>query len=176
MGLTGAGSEREAYLPDILVRDVDMTFSVSVNELPADGAVFIYAVMRRAGDSFAYRPKIFITAGGAVFAHAGVMRHDREHSLGRPAVVPGLIIKPDQMMHVRAAATGSDPTILRVRVWSDDQDEPTYWNFGAIDWTGSLQGFGSVGLAAYLGVRHPGGRVDVNFLDLTATTTDLPSN
>jgi hypothetical protein len=91
-------------------------------------------------------------------------------------VVPGLIVKPDQVIRVRAAATGSDPTILRVRAWSDGQQEPAYWNFGAIDWTGSLQGLGSVGVASYLGVRHPGGRVDVNFSDLTATTTDLPNN
>jgi hypothetical protein len=174
--LRDPGTTSDVYLSDPLVRDVEISFSFAIDSLPSDGAVFIYAVVRRTEAGTAYRPKIFVSPTGAVFTHTGVMRTDGERSIGRPAVVPGLTLTPGMWVNVRVVATGSDPTVLRVRAWADGEEEPDYWNFGAIDWTGSLQGIGSLGVAAYLGARHPGGPVQVLIDNLTATTTDLPLN
>jgi hypothetical protein len=174
MMLPTAGVERAAYLDERSFHDVDLRFAFSLDALPSDGAVYVYGVLRRTTIGAAYRPKIFVTPEGALYAHAGVMRQDGELSLGRSALVPGVTIRPGTWINVRATATGSDPTVLRVRAWSTSDDEPDYWNFGAIDWTGSLQGAGGVGVASYLGVRHLGESLGVQFDELIVTTTDLP--
>lgn len=172
--LATAGAERALFLSDVSIRDADVAFSVALDTLPADGAMHVYAAVRRTPTGVAYRPKIFVTPTGALYAHAGVLLIDGERSLGRSALIPGLTVTGGTVIHFRTTVSGSDPTIIRVRAWASGEEEPEYWNFGAIDWTGSLQGVGSIGLAAYLGVRHPGGPVRVAFDDLTVTTTDLP--
>ena len=173
--LVASGSGHDVVLGDVAVRDIDFTFSFSVDALPADGAVYVYAAVRRTESGAAYRPKVFVASSGELFAHSGLMLSDGEHSLGRPVLVPGVLVKPGNWYNVRSVATGSDPTVIRVRAWAAGQDEPAYWNFGVIDWTGSLQGIGSVGLAAHLGLRHPGGPIRVSYDELIGTTTDLPS-
>ncbi len=173
--LRSPGMGHDVYLGDVGVRDIDFEFSFSIDALPTDGAVYVYAAVRRSPSGVAYRPKVFVTPSGALYAHAGVMLQDGEHSLGRSALVPGVSVTPGVWYNVRSVATGSDPTVIRVRAWQAGQDEPEYWNFGVIDWTGSLQGIGSVGLAAYLGLRHPGGAIQVSYDELIGTTTDIPS-
>jgi hypothetical protein len=173
LGTSGTG--HDVFLGDVSVRDIDFTFSFSIDALPVDGAVYVYSALRRTDTGSAYRPKVFVTSTGALFAHSGVMLRDGEHSLGRSALVPGVIVRPGAWYNVRAVAAGSDPTVIRVRAWAAGDEEPEYWNFGVIDWTGSLQGLGSVGLAAYLGVRHPGGAITVSYDELVGTTTDLPT-
>ncbi len=173
MLLPSAGTQVSSYLTGIAARDLEVAFSFTVDALPIDGAIYVYAVARRTSTGIGYRPKVFVTPDGALFAHVGVLRNGVEQSLGRPAFVSGTLVTPGAVIHVRTSAQGGDPTILRVRAWADGDEEPVYWNFGAADWTGSLQGIGSVGLAAYLGVRHPGGSVRVGFDNLIVTTTDL---
>lgn len=173
--LPEAGSETGATLSDTSFRNGELLFSFSFDALPGDGALYLYAVLRGDDDGVAYRPKVFVMPDGSLYAHVGVMRHDGQHSLGRSSLVPGVILEAGDLVHVRSHVSGSDPTVIYIRAWADGQAEPEYWNFGAVDWTGRLQGVGAVGLGAYLGIRHPGGPVSVLVDELTATTTDLPS-
>ncbi len=174
--LPAADVRRAAYLPEVSGRDVDFTVSAELDRLPQTGSLFLYALVRRTQTGFAYQPKIIVTQTGAVFAHAGVLRADGEQSMGSPVLVPGLEYEPGRAINLRATATGSDPTSVRVRTWLDGEPEPEHWHFSAVDWTGRLQDTGSVGVAAYLGSRVMNAPAVLRVRDILATTTDLTTS
>jgi hypothetical protein len=176
MRLPTAGFARSAFLSDVSIRDSSLKFSVRIDELPVGGRVYVYALVRRTASGTGYRPQVHITPGGAVYAHAGLLLDDGEHSLGRPVLVPDLVSPAGKDIWVRAEATGSDPTTIRVRAWADGNAEPNYWHFAVIDWTGNLQGTGAVGMAGYLGSRTTNGGALLHFDDLLITTTDAPTS
>jgi hypothetical protein len=171
--LPAGGTARAAFLSDVSVHGVDLSFSVAFDSLPAGGPLYAYGLLRRTGTGAAYRPKMIIAADGAVDVHAGVVVGGTERSLGRPTRVSGLSAAAGEILRLRATATGSDPTTLRVRVWPDGDPEPTHWDFSAIDWTGDLQAAGGVGITGYLGIRSTAGPIVLRFDDLVATTTDV---
>jgi hypothetical protein len=171
--LPAAGAAASVVLPTVSVRDVDMTFAVRVDELPqGTGSLFVYALLRGTSDEQAYRPRIRIDPNGAVYAHVGVILADGSHSLGREVLAPDVKAAPGKLIWVRAQAAGSDPTVVRVRTWEDGQQEPLYWHFTVIDWTGILQGRGSVGVSALVGMRTSGAPFEFAFSRLLTTTTD----
>ena len=171
--LATANVERAVYLPRISVRNVDLTFSAQVDRLPVGGNVFVYGLVRRTNNGLAYRPKIIIAETGAIFAHAGVMRVDGEQSMGSPVLIPDLAYEAGALIRVRATASGSDPTTLRIRAWMVGDREPDFWHFSVVDWTGRLQEPGAVGVAAYLGSRVTNAPAVVRVHDILATTTDM---
>ncbi|MEP7377974.1 MAG: hypothetical protein ABI725_00270 [Chloroflexota bacterium] len=170
-----AGATGSVVLPTVSARDVDIKFGVRVDELPqGEGSLFVYALLRSTVAGLAYRPRIRIDAGGAVFAHVGLLLAGGSQSLGREVLAPDVRVTPGKLIWLRAQATGSDPTLVRVRTWEDGQEEPSYWHFAVIDWTGSLQGSGSVGLSALAGLRTVGSPYEFAFSGLLAATTDQP--
>ena len=56
-----------------------------------------------------------------------------------------------ETLKVRAQATGTSPTTVRVKVWKSTTTEPTAWAATATDSTAGLQAPGSIGLHVYLG-------------------------
>jgi hypothetical protein len=173
--LSDPGTARSAHLADVAISDADLTFTVSFDQLPNGGGLYIYGLLRRIGTGAVYRPKIFVMPDGVVYAHAGVRLSDGERSLGRPVRVADLSAVADRTIRVRTIATGRDPTTIRVKAWLSEEAEPDYWHFAVIDWTGSLQGTGSVGLAAYLGSRVSNPPVSLFFSDILVTTRDAPN-
>jgi hypothetical protein len=169
------GVVRSAFLPDVSVTDADVTLSVVVEGQPVGSSVYVYGVLRRVSNTAAYRPKLFITPEGEVYAHAGAVVDGLERSLGRPALVPGLRHEPGDVYRLRATISDRDPTTLRVRVWDDSEPEPEFWHFSVIDWTGALSGAGSVGVAVYVGVSSTSGATTFRFDELSVTTTDVAS-
>jgi hypothetical protein len=173
--LSAPGIARNAHLPDITISDVDLTFTVSIDDLPTGGGLYVYGLLRRIATGAAYRPKIFVMPDGAIYAHAGVLLQDGEGSLGRPVRAATLMDDGEAWIRVRAIATGSDPTTIRVKAWLADEAEPDYWHFAVIDWTASLQTTGSVGVAGYLGSRVTNPPATLYFSDLLVTTRDIPN-
>jgi hypothetical protein len=172
-----AGATLTEFLPSVSARDVDLKFSVTVDKLPqGGGSLFVYAVLRRSDTGQGYRPKIRIDSTGAIYAHVGTILSRGEQSLGREVIAPDVNARGGQRIWIRAQALGSDPAVLRIRTWQDGDDEPAYWHFAVIDWTGSLQGRGTAGVAAYVGVRTTGGPFEFAFDDLSLVTTDQPSH
>jgi hypothetical protein len=156
-------------------RDVDISFSIALDQLPAGGTIYVFPLVRSTGNGAAYRPRVFITQDGAVYVHAGLIVGGKEQSLGREVLVANL---PDISAHVlrlRAYVAGSDPTSIFVKAWDAATPEPPQWEFGAIDWTGVLQNAGAVGVAAYLGRNVTNAPITVQISDLAVTATD-PTN
>ena len=172
MLLPAAGASRSALLLSTLAHNVDMTFSVAADKRPAGSPLYAYAVVRRATDGSAYRPKIRIAADGSVFAHAGRYRPTGETSLGTEVRVPDLVQQPGTVLRMRTEVVGSNPTTVRVRVWEDGQLEPDVWHFSATDSTPILQEAGSLGLLAYVAGAWSAGPVTLRFDDLAAITSD----
>jgi hypothetical protein len=171
--LPAGGRARAAYLAGVSVHDVDLSFSVVFDRQPDDAPLHAYGLLRLTASGAAYRPKMIITPRGAVYAHAGVVLGGVERSLGRPVRVLGLIGTAGTVLRLRATATDSDPTTIRVRVWKHGDQEPAHWQFTIIDWTGNLQAAGAVGIAGYMGRRETGGPLVLRVDDLLATTTQV---
>jgi hypothetical protein len=75
------------------------------------------------------------------------------------AIVPGFVVSPSDVVHLRVQAFGSSPTALRATVWLNDEPVPTGWLIDVVDSTASLQGAGGVGVHAYLSSSSSGSAV-----------------
>jgi hypothetical protein len=132
-------------------------------------------MLRLTPNGDAYRPRLFITTNGAVYVHAGLIVGAKEKSLGREVLVANIPDIGSHVLRFRAYIAGSDPTSIFAKVWDAAAPEPPQWEFGALDWTGVLQGAGAVGVAAYLGRNVTNAPIAVQISDLTVTATD-PTN
>jgi len=73
---------------------------------------------------------------------------------------------PDMRIH--AEAGGAEPTTIRVRVWPVSEPEPNVWQLTMVDWAGTLQTAGAVGLGWQ---STSGASGALHFSDLTAWVT-----
>jgi hypothetical protein len=64
---------------------------------------------------------------------------------------PGLTHAAGSLYRVKLAATGTNPTQLRAKIWAAGAPEPDAWALSATDAAAALQSPGAVGLAAYAG-------------------------
>jgi len=71
-------------------------------------------------------------------------------------------------LRIHAEVTGADPSTIRVRIWPAAVPEPSSWLLTTIDWAGSLQQAGAVGLG-WESTTAAGGAM--HFSDLTAWVT-----
>jgi hypothetical protein len=64
--------------------------------------------------------------------------------------VPGVSCAGGQSVDLRVQVTGTNPTVLRARIWATGSAEPTTWQLTANSTTAGLQTAGSIGIEAYL--------------------------
>jgi hypothetical protein len=168
--LPKSGANRAAVLTAVAARDVDLRVRVKADR-PAGSSLWAYALVRRNGPN-EYRPKIVLSASGAVSVHAGVDINKVESSLG-PVVATGITLTPGSFVWLRAQVTGANPTTVRVKAWSDGTPEPDGWQFSATNSAAALQTAGSVGLRAYVGSVN-NAPLTVAFDDLSVDSLDQP--
>ncbi|CAN5869098.1 hypothetical protein BH24ACT15_BH24ACT15_35200 [soil metagenome] len=142
----GAGNTRAGYFASISVRDVDLAFRVKMNKTATGTGQFAYGLLRNSGAGTEYRAKLRFDALGHAYLQATRAIDTKETSLGSEIRVAGLARGAGQYVWLRAQATGSTPTTIRMRAWLDGQAEPLNWPFLATDTTASLQVAGAVGL------------------------------
>lgn len=172
--LPSAGSTRVGMLNSVWGREIELSFS-ALTDKPASGSgLYIYGALRVAADGSAYRPKVRIASNGDVYAHVGRQTTTGETSIGTAVRVPGIVHGPGVTLRIRAQATGTNPTTVRIRVWLDGQAEPGVWHFTATDSTPVLQQPGSVRLLAYLSSDASNAPLLVSLDDFAVTTTDPP--
>ncbi len=168
-----ASTTRSAMLPATSAADIDITFRVRANKVPAGGSYFVYAASRVNGNS-EYRPRILINPNGTVTAHASVVVNGSESPIGSAVVVPGLTPTANGWIRFRAQVTGANPTTIRVKAWADGSTEPTAWNYTATSTTAALQGSGSLGLRVYVNTSVTNAPVTFGFDDYGVTTPTPP--
>ena len=73
-----------------------------------------------------------------------------ETFIGSEVVVTGVTATPGVPLRMRAQATGTAPTTIRVRVWPASATEPSTWQVTRTNSEPVLQSPGSVGLMGYV--------------------------
>jgi CSLREA domain-containing protein len=164
-----AGATREGWLPSISALDVDMAARVRTDKAAAGGNAFAYLTGRRAANGDAYRAKVRMAPGGAVYVQAIRSVGGAESALGPEMLVPGLTHLAGAPIRVRATITGTYPTTVAIRAWAEGAAEPAAATATATDATGALQRAGAVGLRAYLGAAATNAPLTVGFGDWTVT-------
>jgi hypothetical protein len=145
-----AANTRSALLNTTSAQDIDISFRVRTDKLPVAGQLYVYAVARRqSGSDSEYRPRIIIMPNGNVRVQASVVINGAEIDVGPEVTVPGLSYTANTWLWFRARVSGSGPTTIRVRAWTDGQAEPSTWHFTAMNSASSVQGAGSLGLRVY---------------------------
>jgi hypothetical protein len=134
-----------ATLPGVNAHDVEVLFDVSGEALSLHG-VFVEAILRLRPGGQSYRPTIEVADDGGAMVTIRASNGETVTSLVPAVAVDGLLAQSGDEIRVRAQAIGSDPTTVRVRAWSPSSPEPTVWQASVIDWTGSLQHDGAIGM------------------------------
>jgi hypothetical protein len=131
-------------LTGVEAHDVEITFEVAGDALSVDG-VFVQAVLRLVPNVGSYRPTLTIGPDGALTVTVNGVVGDAEAALVPPIAIDATGAT-DGVFRIRAQAIGSDPTTIRLRAWPARQPEPDVWQVSVIDWTGSLQHDGAIGV------------------------------
>ncbi len=171
--LPKAGANRAAVLAGVSASDVDLLVRVSTDKIPTGGPYIAYGILRSTSNN-AYRPKLIFNTDSTVAVQAGVVKSGSESALGSAVPVAGVTQSPGSFIWMRAEATGTNPTTIRVKAWADGQSEPANWQFVATNSYAALQGPGAVGLRGYLGSGVTNAPATISFDDLTVTITTPP--
>jgi PKD repeat protein len=161
---TPAGSGRSAYLTGASSSDTDIRATLSFTR-PAGGSAYVGVFARRIGTSD-YLTRAVVNSAGTVQAQVltnGVV--------SQTATVSGLTFASTDSLQIRAQATGTSPTTLRVKIWRTGAAEPTAWNITRTDSTAGLQAAGSIGLYSYFSSGGTVSPLVTSFDELTAGPT-----
>lgn len=118
--------------------------------MPPLSAATTHPRSRRVGTQD-YRGKVRILPTGVV--RVGIARTAStgvQTLLSGETVVAGLTYAAGDSLVVRVQATGTAPTLLKVKVWKLGSPEPAAWQLSTTDTTATLQTPGAVGVHAYL--------------------------
>ncbi len=166
------GATRAAWL-DQSERDVDLRFQVSLDVAPTGNGTYVYGLVRRVDDRTGYRPKLRFAADGSVWLHASVVVGGVETSLAPAIRAADVVAVAGQPVMVRMRVVGTDPTMIRVKVWAATVPEPSDWGFSVTDDTSALQRAGAAGLQAYQSAGTAG-QQRVRFDDLWIGPSPAP--
>jgi hypothetical protein len=164
-----AGSNRLAALAGVSAQDVELSFRFTTNKNPTGGSHYIYGIVRRVNATNAYRLKVRIAANGAVFVHAAALVNNVETAIGSEVQVAGLTNTPGSFIRIRAQASGTNPTTIRVRAWAASGTEPTTWQYTGTNSAATIQAAGGVGLQAYLSASTTNAPMLTTFDDFLVT-------
>jgi len=145
----GAGATATMRLSTVSSPDSDVRDRVWLESMPTGGGAYLSTIVRgtAGGD---YRTKVRVTSTGALQVQLFKVVGATEAALTAAATVSGLTYTAGAPLVIRAQATGTAPTTLRVKVWLDGQTEPAAWQQTVTDTTDGLQAAGNVGLVTYL--------------------------
>ena len=146
-----AGSTRAAFLPDVSALDVDTQVRVRTDRPPTGRGQFVYVSARSADTLTEYRFKLRFPAEGGLYLGATRVVDGSRSAIGEPTYFERAAPHVADFW-IRAQVIGTDPAVLRAKVWRDGDEEPAEWHYSATDSTPELQSAGRVGLRAYAGV------------------------
>ena len=161
-----AGATRMARLGNVATVGADMRVDIVTDRLPAAGNLFYYLVARRVATDTEYRAKVRVAANGSVFVQPTKGVANILTVMGPEVQVMGLTVVPGTALAVRVQYVGSSPTLIRMRVWTAGEPEPTTWAASQSDSQSELQAAGAIGLRAYLGSSTTNAPVLISFDDL----------
>lgn len=173
--ISTAGASRAAVLTGIAVTDVEATARFDVDKLPVGNGGRASIELRRTAINTQYRARVRVDAAGKVYvAFTRLAGSGSEITITPDTLVAGLTAVAGQGLRLKAQAAGTDPTNLRLKVWSASGTEPGSWNVETTDSAAALQAPGGVGLAAALSSGATNTPIQFRFDDFQARVIDNP--
>lgn len=167
MGSPGAAPN--AYLSSTSTTDTDVRVQVGTDKPPTGAGTTIRVQPRRTGNGDGYFSAVRLVPDGSVVA--SLVRLVGSQSKLASATVPGLVLQPGDLLHVRTQVTGVSPTLVRTKVWKVGTTEPPSWLLSTTDTVSSLQVPGAVALRAELAASATNAPVRASFDDVWAGPT-----
>ena len=169
MAMTAPAKGPAAYLPGPTSTDLDLQLDLRLDKVPAGGSRVDQSVILRRNTNGDYRAMVRVLANGSI--RAGFARTSAtgvQTVFGPDITIPGLTYAAGETLKVRAQATGTSPTTVRVKVWKSTANEPAAWTATATDSTAGLQALGSIGLHVYLGSSATNAPIKARYDNLRA--------
>lgn len=167
-----AGDAGSVVLPQASAQEASLELSVAIDRLPTgSGELRLYAELRRNQRGAAYRPVVHVRSDGSLLVGASMRLGSQEHDLGATYRAPDVSLSGGDVLRLRAEVAGSDPTTIRLRVWPAGAAEPSFWHVSVIDWSGALQGSGTIGMGWQLDPAA-GDPLTLHIDDMRLTTSD----
>ena len=178
MKISQAGTGPSAFANGVSTTQSDVQVKFASDTQQTTGSLYVYVLGRRVAGVGDYRAKVWIRNDGQVFLAISRMAGTTEVATVPLQAIPGLTSSPGKFFDVRFDATGTSPTTLRAKIWTDGTTEPSTWQVQATDSTAGLQTAGSPGLSAYLSGNSTAVPVTVSFDSLRvldASTLNQPA-
>ena len=109
----------------------------------------------------------------SAFRSARVAANGAETAVTNEATVAGLTYAAQTSLRIRVQAVGTNPTVLRAKVWAASGAEPPSWGTTGADSTAAFQVPGGVGMMSYLSGSATNAPVVARFDDLTGGSRGL---
>jgi hypothetical protein len=151
-------------------RDVEVSATVGFSRI--GGTVSAGPALRVTDDGL-YRARLVSSATGTylVIEHVSAVVDEAATVVGGPVALRDITLEAGEAYVIKALAAGSDPVTISAKAWPANESEPEDWQVQAVDWTGSLQHEGQIGVS-WQAQSVPEGGVNIFFDALVATTTD----
>jgi len=164
--ILAAANSYSALLPDVQLRDTDLTFSVTTDKSASGYRQVAMGVARSVARNTEYRGKLQFDTG-AVYLKGEKIVDGVTTGLGPQVKVTSAEPRtPDVPLRVRMQAVGANPTTVRMRVWLAGDPEPSSWQLRANDAEPQLQTAGAPGVRAQLPSTADNAPVIFSFDDL----------
>ena len=151
MLVAGSSSSRTAMLNSTTAQDTESVFRFRTDKVATGNSLRVRYIGRRVSANNEYRVLFTMTTGQVIQTQVVYLNNtSSEVSLTSNTTIAGLTHVADQWYRARVQMIGTNPTVIRVRVWQDGTTEPTgTWNIEYSDTTATaLQTAGSYGLSA----------------------------
>ncbi|RWZ50892.1 PKD domain-containing protein [Labedella phragmitis] len=140
----GAGSTRSASLNTVSETSTDSTVSFVVPALATGGGQYVTVVGRQVG-SDKYSALVLLNPNGSLQLQVA-----RGSTKLQTLTLPGTTYAAGTTVTVRLQVTGTAPTTIRAKAWTDAQTEPAAWQVSRTDATAAMQTAGTTGLVFYV--------------------------
>jgi hypothetical protein len=162
------GDGYTALLRSVSSANTDLSLAINVNSLAGSTGHWIDLIGRDVTGQGRYAAQLELANDGKLNVWL-VKDVNGTRTSFASGTVSGLAFNPANTLRARLQVTGTGPTNMRVKVWSDGATEPATWALSASDATSGLQQAGNPGIYAYTGGSVSAGPVVVSVGDLLVT-------
>ncbi len=127
--------------------DFDVQARFQYNTVQSGGS-WVNLVGRYVGSGLEYRGRVRLGSTN-LFAAAYRVAGGLTQAIVPEVTVPGIAANPNTWYRARMNVSGTNPTVIKLKVWLDGTPEPAAWNVTASDATAALQVPGSPGIQTF---------------------------
>lgn len=137
---TPVGSNRKAYVASISEHNVDIKLKVKTDKVMQGGSGLVdISTRRRSPANTEYKSRLIFNTNGSLSVNAIKRINNVDSNIGSYTTIPGINHNPNTYYWFRTKISGSNPSVINIKIWPDGSSEPSSWNFTASDSDPSLQ-------------------------------------